>query len=222
MSTVHAPLSEKDVVEFLNNHDDFFRDKEDLLVSMTIPHQAGQAVSLVEKQLGILRERNSELRNRLGQLIESARANDRLFSHSRKLVLSLLDCKNTAQAVDAIYSSFAKDFGIEVTQIILFDDNSISRARNESLIAADREIGRYLKARQTIGGGLTEKEIAFVFAEQCDCVGSAALSVLAYGEVYGVLAIGNEDPSFYQSEMGTLFLNYIAEVLSRVLRDMRG
>ena len=214
-------LDDTQVAEYLRQHPGFFSDKEELLVSMTVPHAAGQAVSLVEKQLGILRERNSELRNRLSKLIDSARSNDRLFSHSRKLVLSLLDCKNSAQAVDVIYASFARDFGIETTQILLFDNNTISRARNESLIVADREIGRYLKARQTVGGGLTKDEIRLVFADNAERVGSAALSVLAYGEVYGVLAIGNEDPNFYNSDMGTLFLNYIAEVLSRVLRDMQ-
>ena len=214
-------LDDTQVAEYLRQHPGFFSDKEELLVSMTVPHAAGQAVSLVEKQLGILRERNSELRNRLSKLIDSARSNDRLFSHSRKLVLSLLDCKNSAQAVDVIYASFARDFGIETTQILLFDNNTISRARNESLIVADREIGRYLKARQTVGGGLTKDEIRFVFTDNAERVGSAALSVLAYGEVYGVLAIGNEDPNFYNSDMGTLFLNYIAEVLSRVLRDMQ-
>ena len=221
MTDESAALSDSSVEKYLQQNPGFFSDKEDLLVSMSIPHQSGQAVSLVEKQLGILRERNTELRNRMSQLIDNARANDRLFSHSRKLVLSLLDSKNISQAVDVIYSSFAKDFGIETTQIILFDNNVISRARNESLVVADSKIGRYLKARQTIGGGLNKEEIEFVFAENANAVQSAALSVLAFGEVYGVLAIGNESPDFYSPDMGTLFLNYIAEVFSRVLRDLQ-
>ncbi len=221
MTSASPSLDEHAVVSYLQEHPHFFDGKEDLLTSLTIPHSAGQAVSLVEKQLSILRERNSELRNRLSQLIDNARANDRLFSHSRKLILSLLDCKNTAQAVDVIYSSFAQDFGIETTQIILFDNNTISRARNESLLVADREIGRYLKARQTVGGGLSKNEMRFVFADKSESIGSAAISVLAFGEVYGVLAIGNEDPNFYNSDMGTLFLNYIAEVFSRILRDLQ-
>jgi uncharacterized protein YigA (DUF484 family) len=221
MSDQKTTPSSEDVERYLQQHPDFFSGKDDLLVEMNIRHSAGQAVSLVEKQLGILRERNTELRNRLGQLIDNARSNDRLFSHSRKLVLSLLDCKNTAQAVDVIYSSFSQDFGIETTQILLFDNNTISRARNESLINADREIGRYLKARQTIGGGLSKEEIGFVFGDKANTVQSAALAVLAYREVYGVIAIGNEDPKFYNSEMGTLFLNYIAEVASRVLRELQ-
>ena len=33
----------------------------------------------------------------------------------------------------------------------------------------------------------------------------------------GVLAIGSPDPQHYKSSLGTLFLGYIAEVLTRVL-----
>jgi uncharacterized protein YigA (DUF484 family) len=32
-----------------------------------------------------------------------------------------------------------------------------------------------------------------------------------------MLSIGNRDPQYYRSSMGTLFLSYIAEVLNRLL-----
>jgi len=221
MTEVDSEISAATVEKYLTQHPEFFQGRNDLLANLKVPHASGQAVSLVEKQLAILRERNTELRNRLSQLIESARGNDRLFAHSRKLVLALLDCKSVAQAVDLVYSSFARDFGIETTQIILFDHQAITNARSDTIVSADKYIGRYLKARQTVGGGLNADEIRYVFGEKASSsVGSAAMSVLSYGEVFGVLAIGNEDPEFYQTTMGTLFLNYIAEVLSRVLRDL--
>jgi uncharacterized protein YigA (DUF484 family) len=40
---------------------------------------------------------------------------------------------------------------------------------------------------------------------------------LRYDSLYGILAVGNRDPNFYKSSMGTLFLSYIAEILNRVL-----
>lgn len=212
-------LDPRQIELFLKNNLDFFMDREDMLADLRIPHSSGKAVSLVEKQMSILRERNTELRHRLGDLIDNARENDKLFGHTRRLILTLLDCKNLSQAVDAIYSSFKNDFGIEKTQLILFNDNSISRARNESLSQAQIHIGKYLKARQTIGGGIGEQERQFLFKEDAPQVQSAALAVLAYGDVYGVLAIGNQSSNYYESSKGTLFLSYIAEVLSRALRD---
>lgn len=215
----NTTIDPADVEAYLKNNLDFFAKREDLLAELRIPHSPGQAVSLVEKQLSILRERNTELRNRLGDLIDNARDNDKLFNHTRRLVLALLDCKNLSQAVDIIYSSFSKDFGVENTQLILFSETSISRARTETLSNAQNHIGKYLKARQTIGGGLGEKEREFLFGKDAPNIGSAALGVLAYGDVFGVIAIGNKDASYYHSSMGTLFLSYIAEILSRVLRD---
>jgi len=96
MTEVDSEISAAAVEKYLTQHPEFFQGRNDLLANLKVPHASGQAVSLVEKQLGILRERNTELRNRLSQLIESARGNDRLFAHSRKLVLALLDCKSVA------------------------------------------------------------------------------------------------------------------------------
>lgn len=216
MSTDLDPAT---VEAFLKNNLDFFVEREDLLADLRVPHSSGKAVSLVEKQLSILRERNTELRNRLSDLITTARDNDKLFTQTRRLVLALLDAQNLAQAIDIIHNSFQNDFGIETTQIILFNDTSISRARNERIESAQLHIGKYLKARQTVGGGLGQSERDYIFADQSAKVGSAAIAVLAYRDVFGIIAIGNQDPRYYQSSMGTLFLSYIAEILSRCLRD---
>lgn len=209
------------VEAFITNNPDFFLHRDDLLAEIRIPHHSGKAVSLVEKQLSVLRERNTELRHRLGALVETARDNDRLFNHTRRLVLALLDCQTLQQAIDVIYNSFSQDFGIQKTQIILFEGQSISHARRVSLADAQQSIGKYLKARQTIGGGLSRSEMQFLFGRDVYDVGSAALAILAYGKLYGVLAIGNRDPFYYQSSMGTMFLGYIAEVFSRILRDLQ-
>ena len=214
-----SELNTEVVAEFLKTNPEFFVGRDELLLNIRVPHSSGKAISLVEKQLNVMRERNTELRNRLSDLIENARSNDRLFSHSRKLVLALMDCKTLAQAVDVIHASFANEFGVEYTQIILFESSSISRARQVDLGVAQDTIGKYLKARQTIGGGIGEKERAFLFGADANHIGSAALAVLAYGDLYGVIAIGNRDPNYYHSGMGTLFLSYIAEVFSRILRD---
>jgi hypothetical protein len=36
-------------------------------------------------------------------------------------------------------------------------------------------------------------------------------------EVLGMLAIGSFDPDYYRSGMGTMFLTYIADVLTRAI-----
>ena len=45
------------------------------------------------------------------------------------------------------------------------------------------------------------------------------MATLAHGQLYGLIAIGHKDPSHYAADMNTLFLSYIAEVLSRVIHN---
>ena len=84
-------LSPEQVAAYLHAHPEFFVDRDELLGEMRIPHQPGDAVSLVERQVRLLRERNIEMRHRLSQLMDVARDNDRLFDKTRRLVLDLLD-----------------------------------------------------------------------------------------------------------------------------------
>jgi len=221
MSETDISIDAKTVESYLRANSDFFSGREDLLVDLRVPHEAGNTVSLVEKQMSILRERNTDLRNRMNGLIDNARSNDRLFTLTRRLILALLDAKSLSQATDLVYSSFEKEFEIQHTQIILFSDTGMSRARQCSLESAQANIGRFLKARQTVGGGLSKTEREFVFGDQSSKVGSAALAILAYGEIYGLLAIGHEDADYYKSGLGTMFLSYIGEVFSRIIRELK-
>ncbi|WP_122281903.1 DUF484 family protein, partial [Pseudomonas syringae] len=67
-------------------------------------------------------------------------------------------------------------------------------------------------------GALREHELAFLFgAEQSKEVGSTAIASLNHLGLHGVLAIGSRDPQHYKSSVGTLFLSYIVDVLSRLL-----
>ena len=66
-------------------------------------------------------------------------------------------------------------------------------------------------------GTLGSKELEFVFGNHASEIGSVAVVPLMHGSAFGLLAIGNRDPNYYRSSMGTLFLGYIAEVLNRLL-----
>ncbi|WP_286716404.1 DUF484 family protein, partial [Thalassolituus sp. UBA2009] len=51
-------LTDADVVQYLQDHPDFFIGKDDLLADLRVPHNAGAATSLVERQLSVHRQRN--------------------------------------------------------------------------------------------------------------------------------------------------------------------
>lgn len=215
---IEASHSETDIASYLLENPDFFDRHPEVLRDLRLHHATGPAVSLIEKQVSALRERNTELRHRLSQLLDNARENDGLFERSKRLVLALLECNELGDLVDALYYSFDKEFNIPCTRLILFNqelDNS--NARITTLDDARRVLGPHMKARRAISGGLNNEQMQFLFDRDADNVGSAAFAVLIYNEPLGLLAIGHQDPQHYQSGMDTLFLTHIGEVLDRLL-----
>jgi hypothetical protein len=212
-----TPLPDAEAVAaYLRAHPEFFVDHDELIPELRIPHQPGTAVSLVERQVKLLRERNIEMRHRLSQLMDVARDNDRLFDKTRRLVLDLLDASSLEEVVNAVEDSLRHEFQVPYVSLILFSDATLPVGRCVSTGEAQQSIGGLLDGGKTICGVLRPHELSFLFgAEDSSSVGSAA--VVSLNNQLGVLAIGSPDPQHYKSSLGTLFLGYIAEVLTRVL-----
>lgn len=215
----HTDAEAAAVAEYLRKNTGFFVDHEELLTSLRLPHQRGDTVSLVERQVKVLRERNIEMRNRLSQLMDVARDNDRLFEKTRRLILDLLDTSSLEEAVIAVEDSLRQEFQVPFASLILFAETPTPVGRSVTLAEAQKAIGGLLTEGKTLCGTLRDHELDFLFGEdQRKQIGSTAVVALSYqGVLQGVLAIGSRDPQHYKSSLGTLFLNYIAEVLSRVL-----
>ena len=59
-------LSAAQVADYLRAHPEFFESQTELLAELKIPHESGKAISLLERQVVILRERGQEARQKLG------------------------------------------------------------------------------------------------------------------------------------------------------------
>ncbi|MDG1163974.1 MAG: DUF484 family protein [Porticoccaceae bacterium] len=212
--------TEEIVREFLLNNPDFLDHNPDILESLSLPHNSGSAVSLVERQVGVMRDRNKEMRSRLDNMLATAHDNDLLFEKTKRLVLNLLEVKNLPAMVETIYDSLGKDFAIDFYSLTLLGDEKTlpsTMARVASTEKANEQVSTLLGSNRAVCGVLREEEMTFLFGEKGLQVGSVAAVPLRYDNLYGILAVGNADPNFYKSSMGTLFLSYIAEVVNRIL-----
>ncbi|MBF7142309.1 MULTISPECIES: DUF484 family protein [Pseudomonas] len=205
------------VVAYLEQHPSFFVDHQALLATLHIPHQRGDTISLVEHQLALLRGRNTELRQRLAQLMDVARDNDRLFDKTRRLMLELLDATSLEEVVMAMDDSLRQSFKVPFVSLVLFTDVPTSVGRSVTLGEAQHALGALLADPRPVTGVLRQHELEFLFGTEHPQVASTALAPLVHQGVIGVLAIGSSDADHYKSSVGTLFLAHIAEVLSRVL-----
>ncbi|MDX2463430.1 MAG: DUF484 family protein [Porticoccus sp.] len=212
-----------DIKDYLQNNPSFFDDYPDLLELIRLPHDSGAAISLVERQVSLLRERNLEMKQRINSLLDAAKINDKMFEKTKRLVISLLDATDLAMVVDTLSQSLGTDFQVEFHSLILFGDKQSIPACNTKVVGMDQansQIGTLLRTNRPICGILGSDELNFLFGDQATEVGSVAAVPLSHGATFGLLAIGNSDPNYYRSSMGTLFLSYIAEVLNRVTPNM--
>ncbi|RLA58896.1 MAG: DUF484 domain-containing protein [Gammaproteobacteria bacterium] len=210
-------LDDELVREYLKDHDDFLQRNPDMMDYLHISHASGSAVSLVEKQVSVLRERNVDMRHRLNTLTGNARDNDKLYEQTRALVLKLLE----ADSIDALYHTFmdamVNEFQVEHTCMILYGDSDNARdCRMETRESAKNEIGALFRGHKAVCGTLRKEELNYLFPD-AGAVGSAALMPLLNSEQLGLIAVGSSDGNRYDSAMGTLFLSHIADVIVRLL-----
>lgn len=213
--------SEAQIAAWLRAHPDFFERHPELLAELEIPHATGGVVSLVERQVGVLRERNLELRERLQRLLEVARENDVLFEKMRGLVLALLEAPSVPALAAALEDELKARFASEFVSLLLFDaPGATGAAQSVPLLAAQEQVPALVKGRQAIAGQLRDEELAFLFGHEGQQVKSCAVIPLHHGRALGLLAIGASDPAHFRSSMDTLFVSFVGDVLARVLAPL--
>lgn len=213
-------ITEEEVAFYLKNHPGFFLNRGDLLCEIELAHPSGGAVSLLERQVSLLRERNMDMRGRLNNLLDNARNNDRLFEKTKALVLRLVEAEQLDSAVNSCIHALTRDFSMDFASLTLFADPAMHKAHKSRFVKLDQareSIPGLLKSSNATCGVLRPEELQFLFPANSEQVGSAAVVPLSHGGLIGVLAIGSRDIHYFRSSMGTLFLGYIAEVLNRTL-----
>lgn len=217
-------ITDEQVAEFLLEHRDFLLRHPDVLEDLELPHDSGGAVSLVERQVAVMRERNIEMRQRLGKLVDTARDNDRLFNLTRRLALDLMRADSLAGVSEALNSSLQKDFKADFHTLWILTDEPLTDTtasgenyRCVSPVEAKQSIGHLISADQVICGVLRKEETNFLFPDCADRIQSAAVVPIGATSKTALLAVGSPNPQHFKSGMGTLFLSYIGEILSNAL-----
>jgi uncharacterized protein YigA (DUF484 family) len=211
-------LTDAEVIQYLRDNPDFFIAKDDVLSELRIPHNSGQATSLIERQLAVYRERNVELRQRLTDLLENARRNDKLFGKTKRLVVALIDAKNWIDIEVALDDSLRQDFNVDHWSLLYFSEEQLDhplRSINDK--DKQREIHRLFKGHRAFCGQLTDETMDLLLDEHHSSAESIAAAQIRNGKQTGVLCVASDDPKFYRSSMDTLFLDYIADVLGLIL-----
>jgi len=215
-------IGTKQVAAYLNKHPDFFESHPDLLAAMAIPHESGEAISLIERQVSVLRDQRDHAQLRLRDLIGIAQDNDQLNERMHQLVLSLFDCDSLTTVLGALHESLIGVFQADRVDLYLFSEKVTGEPVDgiAYLNRTDGELGDFdhiVSSREPTCGRLTTAQLESLYGEAQGDIGSAAVVPLTCKQEIGLLAIGSSDEDRFQHGMGTIFLQQLGELVCTAL-----
>ena len=108
-----SSLDESEVADFLRTHPDFFERHLALLSELVVPHSArGGTVSLLERQVGVLRDQLSIEKSRLASLIDKAKENSRLQQRLQRCFERITRTRDMTELLDAVPRVLQAEFGL--------------------------------------------------------------------------------------------------------------
>lgn len=211
-------VSGDDVAAWLKANPDFFMDHADVFSAMQIPHpQGGHAISMVERQLISLRDRNAQLEKQLAELIGYGQHNDGLIEKLHRLTLALLRAPDAAVTLDVVNESMRSDFAIPFSAVRWwggqFTDVEIAAGASCS-----PDFRSYIAGldRPYVGPNAAHESREWLGGDGSECR-SFAYVPLADGGVAGVLMLASTDGGRFTPDMATDVLTRLAHLTSAAL-----
>lgn len=205
------------VTAYLRDHPEFFAQHPDLVESLRIPHPCKPAVSLLEYQNRLLRERCQRLHDKLLEWVAIARDNDRLAERVQRLALNLLDARGGLdELLHGIKAILRDEFKADCLLLCLAEPPTIGLSAVEEFLRPD-VVGLFddvFRIGQPQCGRLTAEQAAVLCGQGGVTAASAALIPLGGDGWRGLLVVGSANPDRFHPGVGTLFLERIGELVS--------
>jgi uncharacterized protein len=220
-------INDGSVTQYLETYPDFFERNGALLAKLRLPHlrDSGATVSLVERQVEVLRDRNQALERKLKELVDVARANDALADRIHRLSQRLIRARTLLETINALETSLREDFDARDSVLLLFMEQAreLGDAAGRFLKTADpaeavvKTFESLLQSGKPRCGQVRDTQRDFLFGKDSIEIGSVALAPLGTKGALGLLAIGASDADRFHPAMSTEFLTRIGELLANAL-----
>jgi uncharacterized protein len=218
----NTTLDDESVAAFLREHPQFLMQRPDLLSSLTLAHTTGgKTVSLIERQIELMREKNRGLEYKLTTLVRNAQENEaianKLHSFTRALLLARADLPDVLQQnlrslfsipqsalriweVDEAYQN------LECAQPVAVEVITLANSMKSPYCGPNSD---FLAASWLIDGGTSARSVAMI-----------PLRAGINPNAFGMLVLGSSDAERFTTDMGTAFLERIGELASAALASL--
>ncbi len=217
-------IDEKSVLYFLEENPEFFLDNLDLVAKLDIPHPSGSAISLIEHQVRILRERNDKLNKKFKLMVTNARANDKINEKIFDLAYKLINSNDLEESLQVVEDSLFDKFQANNVAIKLYDPNAkLCQTRFDAVLTKDDKKLSMFKAFIASGrphcGRIKLEQLQFLFGKLAKQVQSAALVPIGKHCEFGFLAIGSLESKRFHPGKDTTFLAHLANLVTSAVRN---
>jgi uncharacterized protein len=221
---------EERIERYLNLNPDFFERHQALLARMRLPHmRTGSTVSLVERQVEVLREQKSDADKRLAEFVAVARANDQLADKIHRFTRRMMRAPDAKSALTTLEASLREDFDAFHSVLVLTGPiASLNGVEFEPFLrklpsddANIRSFEALLNTGKPRCGQVRDSQRDFLFGPEAPSIGSVALVPLisgaAEGGSIGLLALGSAERERFHPGMSTEFLKRMGELITDAL-----
>lgn len=215
----YTELEEEQVVEYLMRHPEFFENNALLLSDIEIPHESGQAVSIIERQVSVLRDKNKQFEERLREMVDAVHENQRLHLSLLRLSANMFRAKDLDAVIAAINYELCEKLDADNAVIRLLSDDAGLAKQTLYLMSDDPQLelfGKLIEDQRIQCGRMTEEQINFLFGDDSK-VASGAILPLINGKTFGFIGLGSQDELHYHPGMGTDYLKQLSELVSAAI-----
>lgn len=213
------PEFEARVVDYLKQHPNFLGQHPEVFSILDIPHDSGSAVSLVERQLKVLREQSNSYREQLEQLVQIARENDNLSHRLHRLTLSLIEAGGFDEVLNTLQDALRDQFNADAVELKLFSNSDLDAHAGELVPALFSD---FMSKGRPSCGKISDAQLEYLFGDLATDTVSVALIPISSISLSGILAIGSQDNSRFDSGQSVDFLIQLGELVSQILQSVSG
>lgn len=224
MNSIQQPITEADIVGFLTSTPDFFERHAPLLATVQLSSGHGaRAVSLQERQAGLLRDKIKGLEGRVVEMIRHGQENAALAAKLRGWTRRLLQTARARDLPEAIVQGLTSDFQIPQAALKVWGLGSVY-ADEPFARDVSRDAQTFAASLVTPYCGVNSGFEAANWLPEKALARSLALIPLraaATAPVLGLMVLASPDAQRFRSGMGTEFLERLGEMAGAALSRLQ-
>src|SRR5919112_852153 len=176
-----AETEEESVARYLQQNPDFFERHEPLLSKLRLPHaRSGSTISLVERQVEVLREKYAAIEEKLAEFVRVARSNDAIAQRMHGFTRRLLRAGSRDTVLQNIEAGLRQDFDAFNSVLLLIGDEQTHEDERflRIIAAADPRLQSFetlFASGKPRCGQVRDSQRELLFGSESSDIGSVAL-----------------------------------------------